>query len=64
VTAGGGRWRPVVLLTQVGESTERAIALDEGADDYLNKPFDPYEQRTHAYAEGDAAARLPADPPR
>lgn len=38
-----GRWLPVVLLTQVGESTERAIALDEGADDYLNKPFDPYE---------------------
>jgi DNA-binding response OmpR family regulator len=31
------------LLTQVGESAERAIALDEGADDYLNKPFDPYE---------------------
>jgi CheY-like chemotaxis protein len=38
-----GRWLPVVLLTQVGESGERAIALDEGADDYLNKPFDPYE---------------------
>src|SRR5256886_3273668 len=38
-----GRWVPVVLLTQVGGSTERAIALDEGADDYLNKPFDPYE---------------------
>jgi DNA-binding response OmpR family regulator len=36
-----GRWLPVVLLTQVGESAERAIALDEGADDYLNKPFDP-----------------------
>ena len=33
----------MVLLTQVGESGERAIALDEGADDYLNKPFDPYE---------------------
>ena len=32
-----------MLLTQVGESGERAIALDEGADDYLNKPFDPYE---------------------
>lgn len=39
----GGHWLPVVLLTQVGESAERAIALDEGADDYLNKPFDPYE---------------------
>jgi DNA-binding response OmpR family regulator len=30
-------------LTQVGESTERAMALEEGADDYLNKPFDPHE---------------------
>jgi DNA-binding response OmpR family regulator len=34
---------PIILLTQVGESAERAMALDEGADDYLNKPFDPYE---------------------
>lgn len=34
---------PVILLTQVGESTERAMALEEGADDYLNKPFDPHE---------------------
>jgi DNA-binding response OmpR family regulator len=38
-----GRWLPVILLTQVGESGERAIALEEGADDYLNKPFDPQE---------------------
>jgi DNA-binding response OmpR family regulator len=38
-----GRWLPVVLLTQVGESGERAMALNEGADDYLNKPFDPQE---------------------
>ncbi|MGV8885390.1 MAG: response regulator transcription factor [Microbacteriaceae bacterium] len=37
------RWTPVVLLTQVGESYERAAALEEGADDYLNKPFDPQE---------------------
>jgi DNA-binding response OmpR family regulator len=36
-------WTPVVLLTQVGESTERAMALEKGADDYLNKPFDPHE---------------------
>ena len=34
---------PIILLTQVGESGERAMALEEGADDYLNKPFDPYE---------------------
>jgi len=38
-----GDWTPVILLTQVGSATERAMALDEGADDYLNKPFEPYE---------------------
>nr|WP_024286635.1 response regulator transcription factor [Cellulomonas sp. KRMCY2] len=38
-----GRTVPVVLLTSVGEAGERARALDEGADDYLNKPFDPGE---------------------
>ncbi len=38
-----GVWIPVILLTQVGDSTERAMALEEGADDYLNKPFDPHE---------------------
>jgi DNA-binding response OmpR family regulator len=36
-------WTPVILLTHIGESTERAMALEEGADDYLNKPFDPHE---------------------
>jgi DNA-binding response OmpR family regulator len=39
----GGNWIPIILLTQVGESTERAMALTEGADDYINKPFDPNE---------------------
>ncbi|MBX3084329.1 MAG: response regulator transcription factor [Anaerolineae bacterium] len=39
----GGNWTPVILLTQVGEAGERAMALQEGADDYLNKPFDPNE---------------------
>jgi len=38
-----GWWQPVLLLTRVGASVERAMALEEGADDYLNKPFDPYE---------------------
>ncbi len=34
---------PAILLTQVGEASERALALEEGADDYLNKPFNPHE---------------------
>jgi DNA-binding response OmpR family regulator len=38
-----GNWTPIILLTQVGEAVERAMALEEGADDYLNKPFDPHE---------------------
>lgn len=38
-----GDWTPVIMLTPVGESAERAMALIEGADDYINKPFDPYE---------------------
>ncbi len=38
-----GNWTPVILLTQVGAPAERALALDEGADDYLNKPFEPSE---------------------
>lgn len=38
-----GDWTPVILLTQVGEATERAMALEEGADDYINKPFEAHE---------------------
>jgi DNA-binding response OmpR family regulator len=37
-----GNWVPVILLTQVGGSTERAMAIEEGADDGP-WPFDPYE---------------------
>lgn len=36
-------WTPVILLTRIGSPAERAMALEEGADDYLNKPFEPYE---------------------
>lgn len=38
-----GNWTPILLLTQVGEAGERALALEEGADGYLNKPFEPQE---------------------
>lgn len=39
----GGRTTPVLLLTQIDGSAERVMAFEEGADDYLNKPFDPLE---------------------
>jgi DNA-binding response OmpR family regulator len=38
-----GRWNPVMLLTQVTGTIERVMALEEGADDYLDKPFEPLE---------------------
>jgi DNA-binding response OmpR family regulator len=38
-----GNWTPVILLTQISGTAERIMALEEGADDYLNKPFDPQE---------------------
>ncbi len=62
-----GNWTPVILLTQVGSPAERALALDEGADDYLNKPFEPFElmariravlRRARAGAPSLAGARL------
>jgi DNA-binding response OmpR family regulator len=38
-----GDWTPVILLTQVTDAPHRIMAIDEGADDYLDKPFDPQE---------------------
>lgn len=34
---------PVILVTAKGESTDRIIGLEIGADDYVTKPFEPRE---------------------
>src|SRR5262245_17229021 len=34
---------PIVMLTAVGEDTDRIVGLEMGADDYLTKPFNPRE---------------------
>jgi two-component system response regulator ResD len=34
---------PVVLLTALGEESDRIVGLESGADDYLVKPFSPRE---------------------
>lgn len=51
---------PIVMLTAMGEDTDRIIGLEMGADDYLPKPFNPREllarvkavlRRTQAHPE-------------
>lgn len=34
---------PVIMLTAMGDETDRIIGLEIGADDYLPKPFNPRE---------------------
>ena len=34
---------PILLLTAMGETADRIIGLEMGADDYLAKPFEPRE---------------------
>jgi DNA-binding response OmpR family regulator len=34
---------PVVMLTALGEETDRVLGLEVGADDYVTKPFSPRE---------------------
>lgn len=34
---------PIIMLTALGEETDRIVGLEIGADDYLAKPFNPRE---------------------
>ena len=39
----GDDYLPVLMLTQIGDNDLRFLALESGAKDYLNKPFDHAE---------------------
>ena len=34
---------PIIMLTAIGEVTDRIVGLEIGADDYMPKPFEPRE---------------------
>jgi two-component system OmpR family response regulator len=57
---------PMVMLTAMGEDTDRIIGLELGADDYVPKPFNPRELLARVRAvlrrAGDAAVRQEAAP--
>jgi DNA-binding response OmpR family regulator len=38
-----GNWTPIIMLTCVTETIDKVLSLEEGADDYLCKPFEPQE---------------------
>jgi len=48
--AGQEEMIPVLMVTALGQTAERVQGLNEGADDYLTKPFEPEElvARVHA----------------
>ena len=50
---------PIVMLTAMGEETDRIIGLEMGADDYLPKPFNPRELLARVKAVLRRAQSLP-----
>lgn len=38
-----GGQTPIIMLTAMGDDTDRIVGLEMGADDYLAKPFNPRE---------------------
>ena len=58
---------PVIMLTAMGEETDRIVGLEMGADDYVAKPFNPRELLARIKAvlrrveDGQVAAQPDAD---
>jgi len=55
---------PVIMLTALGEESDRVLGLETGADDYVTKPFSPRELalRVQAVLRRAAAAGQGASP--
>jgi len=59
----GGDDLPVVMLTAKGDAVDRIIGLEQGADDYLAKPFLPRELTARIEAVLRRRGALPAGTP-
>ena len=53
---------PIIMLTAMGEETDRIVGLEMGADDYLPKPFNPRELLARIRAVLRRSGAEPADP--
>jgi two-component system OmpR family response regulator len=58
-----GRALPVIFITAKGESTDRIVGLEIGADDYVVKPFDPRELVARIRSVLRRSARTAAETP-
>ena len=54
---------PIIMLTARGDEADRVAGLDEGADDYVTKPFSPKELIARVSARLRRAGPAPADAP-
>ena len=55
---------PILMLTALGDETDRIVGLEVGADDYLPKPFNPREllARIHAVLRRRPSPEAPGAP--
>jgi DNA-binding response OmpR family regulator len=53
---------PIVMLTALGEESDRVLGLSLGADDYVTKPFSPRELALRVQSVLRRATRTPAVP--
>ena len=62
--ANGEGGPPIIMLSAMGEDTDRIVGLEVGADDYLPKPFNPREllARIHAVLRRRPAMEAPGAP--
>ena len=53
---------PILMLTAKGESSDKVLGLNIGADDYITKPFDPAEVQARVRSHLRRYTRLGAQP--
>lgn len=61
--AGAGAAPGIIIVTALGEETDRVVGLETGADDYVTKPFSPRELVARAAAVLRRRQGEPAPPP-
>jgi DNA-binding response OmpR family regulator len=54
----------IIMVTAAGDTVDRVVGLESGADDYIAKPFEPRELLARVKSVLRRAAGMPAEGPR